>query len=119
MKTLLGCMAAVLVAGSVARADEMDKETKGKASGAVAAKAVLPAGSELDKESPDQSHGWRHRGWGVSYYGGGFGVSYYGGGFYRPYGYSVGYYPSYSVGYYPSYSVGYYPAYRSYYRGCW
>ena len=126
MKTLLGCLAAVLVAGSAARADEMDRETKSKPAVVAAMTTAAPAlaGSELDKESPDQSHGWRRGGWGVSVgFGGGWGgyggysVGYYGG--YRPwggYGYSVGYYPrSY---YYP---VSYYRPYHAhyYYGGCW
>lgn len=127
MKSLLGCLAAVLVSGSVARADEMDRETKSKPSVAVATAAPSQIGSELDKESPDQSHGWRRGGWGGGYsygYGGGWGggyrVGYYGGGWggsdyggwHRPwggYGYSVSYYPT---NYYPSYST-------SYYSGCW
>ena len=124
MKMLLGCLAALLVAGSAARADEMDRETKsipGVAS--VATVTSNLAGSELDKESPDQSHGWRRGGWSVGYYGGwggGYSVGYYGGGWrgsyyggwHRPwsgYGYSVGYYP---ISYYRPYSV-------SYYGGCW
>ena len=59
MKSLLGCLAAVLVAGNIARADEMDREAKSKSNVAVATVTPSLTGSELDRESPDQSHGWR------------------------------------------------------------
>ncbi|MFO0938611.1 MAG: hypothetical protein U0798_19075 [Gemmataceae bacterium] len=123
MKTLLGCLAAVLVVGNSARADEMDREAKGKSQVATnSLTAPVPnlavKGSELDKESPDQSHGWRRGwGWGVGVgYGVGFGVGYssgYYGGWNRPY-YSSYYYsrPYYPVSYY-----GYYRPYRAAYYG--
>jgi hypothetical protein len=112
MRALLGCVAGLFVAGTAARADEMDREAKEKSNSPVTTATNVVAGTELDKESPEQSHCCRHKwgwgggyggyygggGWGVSYYGGGWGVGYssgwgrpyYGGGwgysnFYRPY----------------------------------
>jgi hypothetical protein len=110
MRALLGCVAGLFLAGSVAQADEMDREAKGKSDSPMAAATKVAAGTELDKESPEQSHCCRHRwgwgggwggGWSVGYGGGwgntwsvgfssGWGRPYYGGGwgysnFYRPY----------------------------------
>jgi hypothetical protein len=131
MRTLLGCLAAALVSGSVARADEMDRDTKGKAPAAVA-NVTTTGGSELDRESPDQSHYWRGgygRGWGGGYYGRGWGGGYYGGGWGG--GYGVSYYRggwgggwggSYYHPYYGGWGFGvsyYRPVYASYYRGYW
>jgi hypothetical protein len=107
-------LAAALVSGSVARADEMDRDTKGKAA-AVATATTTNGGSELDRESPDQSHFWR-RGYGVSFYGGGWGGGYG--------GYSVSYRNGFGLGIYRplgwGYRFGYGYAPVSYYHGgCW
>ena len=147
MKTLLGCLAGLFLAGSAARADEMDREAKGKSSSPVAAVASVAAGTELDKESPDQSHGRYYRGgwggygygggyrggWSVGYYGGGWGVGY-SSGWGRPYYGGWGYssysrpyyggwgYSSYSRPYYGDwggYSVGYSRSYYGGQCGCW
>jgi len=136
---LLGCAAAVLLAGSAARADELDSEAKGKpaASAPVVLGDQTVAGSELDKESPEQSHrryrgGWGGgygygRGWGGYGYGrgwGGYGYGSYYGGYGRGwggYGYGYGsYYGGYSsYSYYPSYSYSSYSYYPSYYGGAY
>lgn len=145
MRTLLGCLAGLFVAGSAARADELDREAKGKSDSPVAAVANIAAGTELDKESPDQSHGRYYRrgwggyggwggGWSVGYYGGGWGAGYssgwarpyyggwgYGGGYYRPY-YGGWGYSSFSRPYYSGwggYSVGYSRSYYGGSYGCW
>jgi hypothetical protein len=99
---------AALCLGTALRAGELDKEkplfrvgTAALAQAPTEAK-ILPAASELDRESPAQTCGWR-RCWGggayVGYYGGGCGPYY------------ASYYPTY---YYPTY---YYapPVYTSYY----
>lgn len=119
MRMLLGCATALLLAATGARADELDRETKGKpATAPVAVKPATVAGSELDKESPEQSRHYHYRG-GYGY-GGGFGVGY---GGYRSFGYGVGYSsfyrPSYGIGVYSSYYPAYYPAYSypAYYGG--
>jgi hypothetical protein len=112
MKKLLTIAAVLAIASfatSAIKADEMDRETKGKNGPAQAAGSdKVTSGSELDKESPDQSHGWRwRRGWyGGIGFGGGFG-----GGFYPS---TVSYYSSFPT--YPSYYTSYYPTY-SYYGG--
>jgi hypothetical protein len=128
MRALLGCVAGLFLAGSAARADEMDREAKGKSNSPVAAATNVAAGTELDKESPEQSHCCRHKwgwgggyggyygggGWSVGYYGGGWGVGY-SSGWARPYygGYGYG---GYGGGYYrPSYAYGYGGGYRPYY----
>ncbi|WP_086026121.1 hypothetical protein [Zavarzinella formosa] len=127
MRMLLGCATALLLAGSASvRADELDRETKGKPVAPVPAAATAPVvGSELDKESPEQSahYHWRggygggFRGYGYGGYGGyrsfGYG-GYYGG--YRPYygGYSSFYSPYISIGY-GGYGGGYGSYYRPYY----
>jgi len=117
---LLGCATALLLAATGARADELDRETKGKPATAPAAvKSAAVAGSELDKESPEQSHHYHYRG----------GYGYGGYRSYRYVGYSSFYQPSYGIGLYSSYYPAYYPTYSyptyyggygysSYYRPC-
>ncbi len=113
MRALLSCFAAALLAGAAARADELDREAKGKP--ATAAAPATAGGSELDKESPDQScHRWR-RGWGGGY--SSYSVTYYAPAvsYYAPvvsYYPAVSYYaPAVSYSYYPAVMYGYAPAY--------
>lgn len=110
MRMLFGFMATILLASTYANADEMDRDVKGKSAQAPTVTKTAIAGSELDKESPEQSHHYRWRGgWGVSVgyggYGGGWGASYY-----RPIGYGGGWGASY---YRP---IGYGGGWGSYYR---
>lgn len=100
MRALLGCVAGLFVAGSAARADEMDREAKGKSNSPVAMVTASVAGTELDKESPEQSHCCRHRwgwgggcgwggGWNTVGWGGGWGGGWtvgWGGGWAQPWG---------------------------------
>jgi hypothetical protein len=97
MRTLLGCATALLLSAGGAWADELDRDTKGKPAGTPAAvKTAVVSGSELDKESPEQSHHYHWRGG-------------YGHGGYRSYGY--GGYGGYSSFYRPSYGIGVYSSY--------
>lgn len=112
--------AIVLAMGNGLRADEMDRDIRARGGTTAIAKSPI-GGSELDRESPDQSHGWRWRhGWG---YGVGWGVSYFPtcsfGSFYASsYGWghwNGGWGGGYSVSYYrPVYYGGF-----GWYRGCW
>ena len=107
------CTLALAVA-PVVRAGELDRETAmTKTSQAVAAPT---GGSELDRESPQASHGWR---WG-GYYGPGWGWGGYSFGFRAPYfGFAPGFSSFYSFrtfgfpGYYGGfgYAYPYFPAY--------
>jgi hypothetical protein len=121
MKMLLGCATALLLVCGTVRADEMDREVKTKPAAAKALAGKPVVGSELDKESPEQSRHWRV---GVSYYGGGWGgYASYGrpwGGYYGG-GWGGGYYSSYYTPvYYPTYySYGYGRPWGGYYGGCW
>src|SRR4051812_33029586 len=141
MARLLFCCVALIGLSLPARAGELDQEAARAAPATPTAKTSAldgkpVAGTEMDKEAPQQSRryggwGWGHYGHGHGYgYGGyrsyrgyGFGYggyrSFYGYGFgygYRPYyGYGFGYvgYPSYA--YYAPYCVGY----GSVYYGGW
>ncbi len=139
MARLIVCCVAVIGLSLPARAGELDQEAARAAPATPTAKASVldakvVAGTELDKEAPQQSRrygggGWGHYGHGHGYgyggyrsfYGHGYGFGYggyrsfYGYG-YRPYyGYGFGYvsYPSYA--YYAPYCVGY----GSVYYGGW
>jgi hypothetical protein len=115
------CTLALFGFGAAARAGELDKEaapktTQPAATGATAP-AAMPAGTELDKESPQAAYhyhgGWGgHRGW----YGGFGGYR----GFYRPYyggfgGYRSFYRPYYGGFYRPYYRAGFYGGYSPYF----
>lgn len=114
MRMLLGCATALLLTAAGVRADELDRETKGKSAPAPAVVKSAVVGAELDKESPEQSHHFHYRG-GYGYRSFGY-VGY--SSFYRPGcfgGYSSYYYPSYYPTYsYPTYYGGF--GYGSYYR---
>ncbi len=118
MLRLMVCGLLATAFTGAARAGELDRETGPAPAGPVkAAPATLAGGSELDEESPAQSHYWR-RGWyGRPYrWGGGYAsvsFGWGGGGFYSPWGwgYSRSFY-SYPAFYgYRGWSVGYSPAY--------
>jgi len=138
LRTLL-CTVALFGFGAVASAGELDKEAGPKSTAPTLTASVpattAPAGSELDKESPQPAYHWHggwghHHGWGGwgggwgGYRGfgyGGFGYGGWGGyrgfgwgGFYRPYysGFYGGFYrPYYGWGYpglgYSSFSIGF------------
>lgn len=149
-------LTAVLLAvglSAAARAGEMDHEgakplDAGKVPALTAPELTHASGSELDRESPNQSwHGHGH--WGGGHWGGGWGRGWGwgGGGWGRGWGWGggwgggwgwggglgwgggigigIGYYPSYSYSsfYYPSYGyASYYPSYGfgwGGYRSCW
>lgn len=144
MKKLLFAVAVLFGFGSITMADEMDNDIKtSKSKPVVSTKAT--SGSELDQETPDQSHFWRSRGgwgggfgygWGSGWrggWGGGFGGGWgggwrggwgggWGGGFYPNYGFSSCYSP-YNGGFYGGgLSFGYsrfggFGGWR--YGGCW
>jgi hypothetical protein len=128
MLRLIVCGLMLTAFGTAARAGELDRETAppstGVAKGAPATTAVA-VGSEMDTESPSQSHFWRGR-WG-GWYGPGYG---WGWGGYYPFRVSVGWgwggYPGYGWGWgYPGYYGyrgwygGYYPAYSAWGWGGW
>ena len=118
MKSILATAALVVVLGGTVRADEMDRDTKSRSVPAVAAAHGVAGGSELDRESPDQSHGWRGRH--VWYGGYGFGVSYYPA-FYPAYSYRA-FGPVYGGSWHSGYSVSYFQPVRyghGWHRGCW
>jgi hypothetical protein len=102
------CSLVLLGYATVARADELDNETgpaKNTPPAVTAPAANAPAGSELDRESPDAAHYWRG-GWG-------YGPRFYGG-FYRPvgfYGYRPAFYPRFHGGFYPGFYGGFYPGF--------
>jgi hypothetical protein len=92
MCRVLPCVLALFAFGSLARADELDRESAPKQSPAAIATTVTAAshavGTELDQESPAAAYHW-HGGWG-GYHHGGYGG--FGGGWgYRPF-YNSGFY---------------------------
>ena len=100
MFRLIVCGLLVTAFAGAVRAGELDRETGPVPAGqAKADPAKAVAGSELDKESPAQSHYWR-RGW----YGGPYGW-----GGYARVGFSVGW-----GGYYAPWGWGYSHAFYSY-----
>jgi hypothetical protein len=123
MLRLIACGLFVTALVGVTRAGELDRETGPALFGpAQSDPTTVTGGSELDNESPSQSHYWRG-GWG-RWYGPGYGWGGWGGwgwGGYYPFRVSVGWgwggYPGYwGWGYpgfygYPGWYAGFYPAY--------
>jgi hypothetical protein len=112
------CALVLATAGLTARAGELDRESSravpsfSAATAQAAADLAHTSGSEMDRESPQSSHGWR---WGVPHYGWGWGWGGGWGGFYRPYiGFGFGY-PGYfgyrPFGFYSPFYTGYYSAF--------
>jgi hypothetical protein len=132
MLRLILCGLLATAFGSAARAGELDRETGPAAPATVKSEAApAVAGSELDGESPAQSHYWRG-GWRGPGYGWGWGYSPFrvsiGWGGWGGWGWG-GYYPAYSSwgwgGYYPgfygyrSFGFGYRPFFSAYYPIGW
>jgi hypothetical protein len=77
MVRLIVCGLFVTAFAGAARAGELDRETGPAPAGSAKANpAAAASGSELDKESPAQSHYWR-RGWYGRPYGWGYSRSFY------------------------------------------